>query len=594
MVSARRARKAAPPAPPLAGPLLGSASSAAALGRLERAVGELKARQVEPILRNAVAALKRNDAAGAAAFAMKALGADERNGLGWYLLAVARDMAGDLANALKAYETALLLLPDHAELANDLGRLAFRLGMKPVAEKLFRHYLAKHPESFEAANNLACALRDQQRFEDAIDALRPAIERNPDNAMLWNTLGTVLSERGDPAGAQTFFDEALRFDPLFAKARYNRGNSRLALGDLDQALADCDLALSQTTLPEERAMMTLARSTIQIANGAIAQGWADYEARLDPQFAGATHFLIDRPRWKPGDDLAGRSLLLMGEQGLGDEVLFANFIPDLIERLGPQGRLTIAVEPRLIPLFSRAFPSAVVGAHTTFTVEGGRTCRAAPFVADWHGIDLWAPMASLLIDLRPSVESFPPRTGFLPADPIRVAHWRKVLEKAPPGLKVGMLWKSMKLDGARHRYFSPFDAWAPVLSLPGLSLINLQYGDCSAELAAAKNAGIEIWTPPGIDLKQDLDEVSALACALDLTIGFANATTNLAAAAGAPVWLVSTPGAWPRLGTQRYPWYPQARVFLPPGFGQWDAVMNEVAAALAAEIRRNLKPSLRV
>jgi len=589
MASPRRAQKTAPPAPRQTGALLGSASSAAALQRLERAVGELKARQVEPMLKNAVAALRRSDATAGAGFAMKALGLDERSGLGWYLLAVARDMAGDLPNALKAYETALILLPDHAEVANDLGRLAYRLDMKPVAEKLFRHYLAKHPGSFEAANNLACALRDQQRFDEAIEALRPAIERSPDNAMLWNTLGTVLSEKGDPAGAQTFFDEALRFDPGFAKARYNRGNSRLALGELDLALDDCDRAIAQTTAPDERAMMRLARSTIQIARGEIRDGWTEYEARLDPNLNAATHFLIDRPAWTSGADLTGKSLLLMGEQGLGDEVLFANFIPDLIERLGPGGRLTVAVEPRLVPLFSRAFPTAAIGAHATFSAEG-RTIRTAPFITDWSGIDMWAPMASLLIDLRPTVESFPARTGFLPADPDRVAHWRRVLEDAPEGLKVGVLWKSMKLDGARHRYFSPFDAWAPVLTLPGLSLINLQYGDCSTELAAARDAGIEIWTPPGIDLKQDLDEVSALTCAIDLTIGFANATTNLAAAAGAPVWLVSTPGAWPRLGTPRYPWYPQARVFLPPGFGQWDNVMQDVAAALQAEIRRNLKP----
>ena len=589
MASHRRAQKTAPPAPPQNGALLGSASSAVALQRLERAVGELKARQIEPMLKNAVAALRRNDAAAGAGFAMKALGVDERNGLGWYLLAVARDMAGDLPNALKAYETALLLLPEHAEVANDLGRLAYRLDMKPVAEKLFRHYLAKHPDSFEAANNLACALRDQQRFDEAIEALRPAIERSPDNAMLWNTLGTVLSEKGDPAGAQTFFDEALRVDPGFAKARYNRGNSRLALGELDLALDDCDRAISQTAAPDERAMMRLARSTIQIARGQIRDGWTEYQARLDPKFAAATHFIVDRPAWTPGADLFGKSLLLMGEQGLGDEVLFANFIPDLIERLGPAGRLTIAVEPRLIPLFSRAFPAATVGAHATFTTEG-RTFRTAPFIADWNGIDLWAPMASLLIDLRPTVESFPARAGFLPADPARVAYWRQVLEDAPAGLKVGLLWKSMKLDGARHRYFSPFDAWAPVLTLPGLSLINLQYGDCSAELAAARDAGIDIWTPPGIDLKQDLDEVSALTCAIDLTVGFANATTNLAAAAGAPVWLVSTPGAWPRLGTMRYPWYPQARVFVPPGFGQWDSVMQDVAVALRAEIQRNSRP----
>jgi tetratricopeptide (TPR) repeat protein len=537
---------------------------------------------VEPLLRRAVAALKRNDSAGAATLAMQALQIDERSGLGWYVMAVARDAAGDLANALKAYETALKLLPEQAEIANDLGRLAFRLGMKPVAEKLFRHYLALHPSSFEAANNLACAVRDQGRFDEAIEILRPVIAARPADPMLWNTLGTVLAEQGDPAGAQTFFDEALRLDPAFAKARYNRGNSRLALGDLDQALADCDTALAATESPDERAMMRMARSTIQIARGDIANGWRDYEARLDPLFGASTHFLIDRPRWQPGADLDGKSLLLMGEQGLGDEVLFANIIPDLIGRLGPNGRLTVAVEPRLVALFQRAFPAATVGPHLSGAVEN-RIRRAAPFV-DMTQIDLWAPMASLLIDLRPTVESFPDRPGFLPADPGRVAHWRAVLDAAPAGLKVGLLWKSLKLDGARHRYFSPFDAWAPVLRTPGICLINLQYGDCAAELAAAGAAGIEIWTPPGVDLKQDLDEVTALACALDLTIGFANATTNLAAAAGAPVWFISTPGAWPRLGTDRYPWYPQARVFLPPGFGEWDAVMADVAAALGTRL----------
>jgi hypothetical protein len=76
------------------------------------------------------------------------------------------------------------------------------------------------------------------------------------------------------------------------------------------------------------------------------------------------------------------------------------------------------------------------------------------------------------------------------------------------------------------------------------------------------------------------DEVAALTCALDLTLGPANATTNIAAACGAPVWLVSTPGAWPRLGTDRYPWYPQARIFTPQFYNRWGPVMAEVAAAL--------------
>nr|QQZ48640.1 hypothetical protein JKL49_13995 [Phenylobacterium glaciei] len=102
----------------------------------------------------------------------------------------------------------------------------------------------------------------------------------------------------------------------------------------------------------------------------------------------------------------------------------------------------------------------------------------------------------------------------------------------------------------------------------------------AGDRAGAPRAGVDIWTPPGIDLKKDLDDLAALTCALDLTVGFANATSNIGAACGAPCWLISTPGAWPRVGTDHYPWYPQMRVFLPPGFQQWDAVMVEVAEAL--------------
>src|SRR5262249_14346083 len=98
-----------------------------------------------------------------------------------------------------------------------------------------------------------------------------------------------------------------------------------------------------------------------------------------------------------------------------------------------------------------------------------------------------------------------------------------------------------------------------------------------------RDFGVEIWSPPGIDLKQDLDDVAALCAALDLVIAFPNATLNIAGACGVPAFLVSTPGAWPRLGeTQAYPWYPRTRLFLPPGFGQWEPVMAEVASALAA------------
>ncbi len=195
-------------------------------------------------------------------------------------------MAGDFKHSIRAYEAALALVEDPADVANDLGRLAFRMGQKSLAAQLFIQYRQARPDCRHGANNLACVLRDLQQYDAAIELLQQAIMAHQADAALWNTLGTVLNARGDAAGAITFFDEALRIDPAFAKARYNRGNSRLEFGDLDGALADCAAAREGSAVPgpAEAAMMRLAQSTILLCAGRVGEGWDAYEARLDPMF----------------------------------------------------------------------------------------------------------------------------------------------------------------------------------------------------------------------------------------------------------------------------------------------------------------------
>ncbi len=568
---------------PIEGPggIVGQPGSARALDRMNAGLANLKLLAVRPHLRKAIEALRTEQPQAAAEAAIKALEQDERCGHAWWLLGIARDKAGDLGGALKCYEAAVQLLPDQDDLANDLGRLAFRLDLKPLAEQFFTRFLAANPESVDAANNLACALRDQFRHDEAIEILRQAIHADPKSPLLWNTLGTVQVELGDFETASIFFNEALSCDENQFRARYNRGNAKLALGDYQGALEDCEAALSQVQLDEERAMMQLARSTILLNLGRVGEGWDAYEARLDPSFATVTCFLSERPRWRPEDPLDGRSLLVFGEQGLGDEVLFANLLPDLLDALGPEGKLYLALEERLTPLFQRSFPQAIVGAHVSRKIDA-RTWRAAPFVTEPDAIDLWTPFGSLLRRFRTSVDAFPGRRAFLTPDPARIAHWRGVLDALGPGPKVGLLWKSLKVDTARARFYSPFEAWSPVLAVRGARFVNLQYGDCGEEIATARaRLGVDIFQPPDIDLKDQLDDVAALSAALDLVVGPANATSNIAAACGTETWLISTPGAWPKLGTARYPWYPSMRVFDPPGYNQWDPVMAEVAAALA-------------
>src|SRR5580692_3364941 len=397
-----------PLAPVKGAGLIGDAASPAALAKLEGAVGELKALAIVPMLRRAIDAVRANDGKTGTEWALKALNHDERSGMAWYVLAVAREKSGDFANSLNAYQSALALMPNHADIANDLGRLAFRMGMKDVAEQLFRRYLEAHPEDFGAVNNLVSCVRDQGRAVEAIDILKTALKTRPEDPHLWNTLGTIVNEQGNQATAIVFFDEALRLDPQHPHARYNRGGAFLEMNDPATALADCEAAIKLAASEDDRLMMQLARSTIKIGLGRIGEGWDDYEARLDPLFNGSTLFLVDRPAWTPETSIEGQSLLVMGEQGLGDEVLFANMLPDALEALGPNGELTLGVEPRLVPLFQRSFPAAEVVPHVTYR-QHGHNLRAAPALGDTSRFDLWVPMASLMRRFRRKLEDFPAR-----------------------------------------------------------------------------------------------------------------------------------------------------------------------------------------
>lgn len=559
---------------------IGDSASTEALARLDRQTNEVRNAATARLLARSIQAMHARDFAEGEKLALEALKRDDKLGVAWHVLGIAREKIGDFAGSMRCYDAALKLLADHGAVAGDLGRLAFRMDMPEIAAKFFAHYLQAKPGDLEGINNLACALRDLNRCEEAIEVLRPAINENPDQPLLWNTLGTVMCSLGDGKTALTFFDETLRLAPEFGKAYHNRAYAKLDVGDIEGALADCDSAIARAEHGEDLATMRFGRATILLSLGRIEEGWKTYEARFSNDLVEAPRFTIEAPRWTPGMDLAGKSLMICAEQGLGDEVMFANMLPDVIEALGPDGRLTLAVERRLIPLFRRSFPQVTVVPHKTVSYEG-RVYRGAPEIEDWSGIDFWAPMGALLEVFRPSIASFPNRPRFLEPDPVRVAHWRAELEKAPEGPKVGLLWKSLKLSGERARQFSPFLLWRPVFEVPGVTFVNLQYGDCSEEIALAKEAfGVDIWQPPGIDLKQDLDDVAALCCAMDLIVGFSNATTNLAGATGAPIWMMTGSSSWTRLGSPNWPWYPQTRCFITQDFNDWNPAMQKVGAAL--------------
>jgi tetratricopeptide (TPR) repeat protein len=580
---------------PLAQGSAGDAASPAALRKLQRSLAgrgrshvRTQAKVIER-LNACLAALRTGDYDAAGRRALDALKLDERHGLAWHLLAIAREKSGDLGQALNAYEAALKLLPDETDVAHDLGRLAQRLGYLEIAEKLLHKYLAAHPGHVEATNNLACVLRDQQRYPDAIDLLRDLIQVEPESPVLWNTLGTVLSDQGDMKGSLVFFEETLRLQPDFAKAKYNRGNARATLGEEDAALEDLTQAAAGAETPYEAAMMRMARAMLLMAMGRLAEGFAEYEARLSPDLPDAMRVVVDAPRFTGSvADLKGKRILVVGEQGIADEMVFGTPLADLMEAVGPEGQVFLAVEPRLVGLFSRAFPQAHVGGHKAVRLEG-RLTRFAPFMEEWsegsgRKADGWLPMAALLGLFRPTVDSFPDQGGYLAADPERVARWRRELEALGSGLKIGLHWKSLVLTGVRARYFSHFERWSPVLTTPGCVMVNLQCGDVADDLAQAEAAGVRIWTPP-IDLKNDLEDVAALSVACDLVIGPGIAGTNLAAAVGARTWMIHAPDDWHLMSTDRYPMYPRMRCFATGGFDGWPGAIGRVREALDEAVR---------
>ena len=575
--------------------LAGDAASATALARLRTAVtrkggggatlssaAQARQRKALVLLKAGLQAVARGDYAEASATIMQVLQIDERIALAWHVLAISLEKQGDLAQAFTAYEAAVNLAPaDDVSVAHDLGRLAHRLGQLEIAEKLLARYLSRNPGDEEATNNLACVLRDQNRYGEAIDLLRGVIGAFPDRPVLWNALGTVLSESGDMGGSMVFFDEALRLDPGFYKARYNRANVLMSLGQPEAAIEEMRQSLIGLEEPVEIATIKMAMALTQLLIGDLAEGFDTYEVRFDPAIDSAVIFDPYGARWSPDDDLRGKTLLVYGEQGLGDEVLFANVLADTAQALGPDGRMILAVEPRLVPLFQRSFPRATVIAHQSLR-HLGRFYRGAELAE--VEVDLWVPIGSLFRAFRRDVSRFPTAPGFLTPDTDRVAHWRRVLREAGPGPYVGLLWKSLKMEGNRARNYSPFDMWKPVLATPGVRYVNLQYGDAEGDLASARAQGLDIWTPPGIDLKADLDDLAALCRALDLVMGPSTATTNLAASVGVPVWLTVTPGAWPRFGTDGFPCYPSVRLFHAERFGDWEGTMAKLAEAVASEL----------
>jgi len=567
--------------------LVGIDAKMEALAKLETLQEEVDAalarRKSNGILRRGIKSWRRGDIVRAGQLALEATGTDETNSKAFHMLGMALERMGHIHKALVTYERAFRLDPEDPELLINLGLIAWNLKQNDGAAKMFGLYIDACPDSPLGYNNLGSIQSDMGSPEIAIETLRAAIYRMPGEAILWNALATVLAEDGRVEESLVFYNEAARLEPTFARLHHNLGYAYSHLGMLGEALACYDKALENGVDPAERLESTHSRAICLIGMGRIGEGFAEFESRNNPRFRAYLNHMIKAPQWK-GEDLAGKRIAVIAEQGLGDEFMFANILPDLQRAVGDDGKLYIAVDQRLVELFQRSYPNAQAGAYDDRTLidpDGNKPLRFAKFVTDQGEPDYWTPMASALQYLRKSVDAFP-HEAFLAADRNRVSNFHETLAAKGTGPYVGICWRSMMLGAKRAKYYSALELWEPILKTPGVTFVNLQYGDSTADIARVKERfGIDIHTMD-VDLKNDIDGAAALSSALDLVISAPTAAAANAGAVGTEVWFITAGRTWPQLGTDEYPWYRKSRVYSPAKFGDWNELMPRVARELAA------------
>jgi tetratricopeptide (TPR) repeat protein len=567
--------------------LAGLDARMAAIAKLERLSEDMEAietrRRSNATLKRAIRAWQKGDLVRAAQLSLEAANEDDENAKAFHVLAMSLQRMGHQHKALVTYERAFELDPDDPELLINLGLAAWNMKLIDGAERMFQHYIAACPNSPLGYNNLGTIQSDKGQVSTAIETLRAAIYRMPNEAVLWNALATVLAENGRANESLVFYHEAIRLDPGFARLYHNIGYALSHLGLLDEALEAYDEALGRAVEFNEKMEGRHSRSICLIGMGRIEEGFREFEIRNDQRFRAYVHHMIKAPLWG-GEPLDGKRILIVGEQGLGDEFMFANVLPDVQAAVGETGKLEIAVDDRLIPLFQRSFPKADVGPYDDRTLidrDGNKSLRFVPFSVDKGQPDYWAPMGTPLHVFRKSLSDFR-HEAFLVADPSRVAEYRRVLDGFGGKPKIGICWRSMMLGAKRAKYYSALDAWGPILKTPGVTFVNLQYGDCGEELALAReHHGIDIRMIDGLDLKCDIDGAAALSTALDLVISAPTAAAATAASVGTEVWFLTAGRTWPQLGTDEYPWYPMTKVFSPASFGDWKELIPRVGEALA-------------
>lgn len=459
--------------------------------------------------------------------------------------------AGRAGEAIAVLERALALKPGDAQLHWILGTTHRVAGQRDRAIKRYRAALDLDPGHEASLGNLA-EIGDP---EEAVERLDRALAAFPGRAPIHFRRGTVLNRLGRGAQAVESFARAIAIDPGVAPFHINHGIALRQAGRLEESVAALDRALQ---IKPGDALAHWNRALSLLGLGRLEEGWRDYEFRLRLPSAPRS---VPLPAWN-GE--AGKSVLVRREQGLGDELLFANCLPDLL-RLAPQA--AVECDRRLAPLYRRSFPSARI-----VPVARPLPGQAEP-APDLGDVEAAIALGSLPGRFRRRLEDFPATRGYLKPDPAQRQRWSDWLAGQGGGRKTGLCWRSSQAGGSRDQRYARLDALLPALTGDDDLYVSLQLNLDPAERAAA---GRHVVEAPGLDLRDDIDGVAALIAALDRVITVDSWILSLAGALGVPTLFLATQRDWATLGSDRVPWAPGVQVVFVQG-GDWAAALRQSA-----------------
>ena len=364
-------------------------------------------------------------------------------------------------------------------------------------------------------------------------------------------LGNRAREKHDPETALTYYAQAFAQDRNSASAFNNYGNVLREMGDPAGGIPflqrSMQLAPGHPTAPFNLAVAYLLQ-------GNYAQGWAQYESRWNYEHLAGTLPQWTQPRWN-GEDLKGKTLLILGEQGHGDNIQFVRFLSD-VRRLG--GRSILVINHSLRSLFSRCPVDVIAGPDEPLP-----------------DFDYWTPIMSLTRCLGTTLENLAPVQYYLTADPALQQAWGQRLGPKTR-LRVGFCWSGRRDTWINQHKGMPFRFMLDLIKRnPNYEWINLQV-DCTAEEEAQLVAAGVTAYPASI---QNFDDSAALYMHMDVILAVDTAVAHLAGALGRPVWVMLSQFAldwrW-LLGRDDSPWYVTARLFRQPRMGDWASVTERV------------------